>query len=253
MQDISELYSSFTNDAADEASDTLASGWFKWADGMNRVRALPATPGQSLPWVIAHVHAFTDPETGEFTSFNCPRSTPGDHDKYCLGCEHIEHLMKSSHGGDRKFAEEMAVAAQGFMKVIDRNAERRGIQTVRLSPGIMKRLIEFRNSPMFSTDFTDPIKGFDIFVEKKIVGGRTKYTAELSREPSPLAQTDEQTIQWLQDSIAKPIAQLAAPTLIDGQRERVKFFSGAALRQQLQAPPNTIDTEASAPDDDIPY
>lgn len=258
MQDLSDLFEEFDASAAEEDADALASGFFKWQPGVNHVRFMPGTHGIKAPWILAHQHMFKNPITDEWVSANCPRSSKGDHDRTCPLCEAVQSLLATGNPADRKLAEDMAVQSVGYARILDRNHPRRGVQIVRLSPGIVKRLIEFRTSQQYGVDFSHPLKGIDVFVKKEGSGLGTRYTVELSRQsPGPILEDGDEMRKLLENSKQIVLASYAAPTLAAEQQNMVPVV--ATHRAQSNAslpPPQTIDTTAKTSggdDNDIPF
>jgi hypothetical protein len=76
--------------------------------------------------------------------------------------------------------------------VIDRNSPDSGVKVFAFGKKIHEQLVAFRKNKRTGGDFTHPITGFDIIIEKSGEGLKTKYNVMADRNVSQLAETEEE-------------------------------------------------------------
>lgn len=265
VQDLSHLYSKFTAEAAVESANALGSGrnYMKLKDGGNVVRIMPATPGNKYPWVVIHEHWVEVPGAGR-RRIACPRASQAE-DNRCLVCQRIEELRATGNDTDRAQAEGMMARPRAYIKVIDRHAPQLGVQILGIGKMIFDRLTFFRqNQDLYGADFTDPVDGCDIVIERSQGQGKQiKYSTDLRRggQPTPLSSQTDQAVEWLEKSMDLDFNEFGKPTLVEEQRRILNpdqsgggARSSAAPAAALPAGATTVENVMeTVVDDNIPF
>lgn len=229
-----EAFGSFTSTDADKTSDQLNTSqqWIKFKLGEPKVlRILPPLANEDLPWVIIHQHFLKIPG-GKAVPFNCPNKHKNER---CPACEMFDKLMGTGNPTDEKMAREMyKVGTRGIARAIDRENPDAGVRPVGLSQTVIKALNEIRKGNKLNgeTDFTHPLEGFDLVIERK--DGPPWYTVQVARNPSPLAQTDagfDDIINQMHNLALAPFAKVLSYDDIVKKIQDAKAEAGGGAAQ----------------------
>jgi hypothetical protein len=176
----------------DEAELSSRGNYGKIGPGKNVIRVLPARPGES--WKLKFYKHFVD-VNGQAVAIICPfLQTKGK--RKCKICRKIKTLQESGDPTDMAKAERIQAQVKVKIWAIDRNDEEAGPKEYELSPGVAKKLTDFRK--VDGVDFTHPKKGCDITIIKTGAGRTgTKYKPSASRDTTPLHEDHEVMAEWI--------------------------------------------------------
>ncbi len=189
-------YGSYSTDAAAEAKKTIESAgsgdFIKIKEGRTKMRILPPPAGKKSPFVEVWKHyvRFGSGKDSQLIVMVCPRMTDkaGEH---CVICDEVKELRSSGKPSDRNKGYDMRAQLKAMANIIDRKNPDKGIQVWELTQGQYDDLNDIRLDPDDPCDFTDPIKGYDIHVDREGTSKEdTKYTVDIARRASPLATDD---------------------------------------------------------------
>lgn len=187
-------------EAARSEQEALASegsaDFMKLNVGRNVVRFLPPPPGKRSPFVVTHQHYVEIPGTTSKVVFNCPRmSKPA---KPCPVCARAEKLRANGNPVDRDRAYDLFPRRRVFANVIDRSCPEKGPLVLSFGKKIHEALIALRTDEDAGGDFTHPITGFDLVIERKGTGKTdTEYKVMPARGNSKLAPSEAQMQEWI--------------------------------------------------------
>lgn len=176
-----------------EDLDSERSGSFiSIKEGRTQLRILPPPKGQSSPFSVSHKHYIYPPGQDRPIIVSCPRiATKGK--EYCPACEKAFELDRSGNPMDKKLASQLYPKRRVYCNVIDRKSPESGIQTWSFGKTIHDVLNGYRNDPEEPCDFTHPINGYDIVINRKGTGKNdTEYRVTLAIKPTQLADTIEE-------------------------------------------------------------
>ncbi len=181
-----QKWAPYEMDEAEAEEKELARGssqYLKLADGRNVLRFMPAPAGSRSPFLLAHQHYIKMAGMENAISFNCPRAMGS---KPCLVCQKAEQFRASGDKADYDFAGQLLPKLRVFAAVVARAQPELGPQVLAYGKQIHEALVKIRKDPNAGGDFTNPVDGFDIVVEKAGAGMDTKYKVLPSRTNSPL-------------------------------------------------------------------
>lgn len=192
-------YEEWTEEAAEsdqEELDKSGGEFFKVKEGRNLVRFLPGRPGQK-PFLTVWQHFIEVPGEQRPVVFNCPRMNPSK--QPCPACGESDKLRASSSKVDRDRAFKLNAKIRVFANMIDRKNADRGVQVLGFGKTVHEQLISIRRDPSDGGDFTHPLNGFDIIIEREGTGKNdTEYFCKAARNSTPLHPDPEQVNEWLQ-------------------------------------------------------
>jgi hypothetical protein len=160
-----------------------SSQYLKLSEGRNVLRFMPAPAGQKSPFLLAHQHYIKMAGMENAISFNCPRAMGS---KPCLVCQKAEQFRATGDKADYDFAGELLPKLRVYAGVIARAQPELGPQVFAYGKQIHEGLVKIRKDPSAGGDFTNPVDGFDIVVEKTGSGMDTKYKVMAARNNTPL-------------------------------------------------------------------
>ena len=170
--------------------------FFKLAVGKNILRFLPPPAGGRSPFVQIYQHFVKLPGMEKAVSFNCPRMSPGH--KPCPMCLKIDDLRGTGNDLDYRMAGDFLAKIRILANIISRKNEDMGPKVFGFGSSIHDPLVALRQDEDAGGDFSHPINGFDITIERKgSTMNDTEYTVRPSRVTSPLAATDEIMQEWI--------------------------------------------------------
>ncbi len=185
-----QKYGEFTPAAADETAAQIASGgnFFKASVGKNKIRVLPPPVGQQKPWVIAYEHRVELPGA-KVVNFCCPRVMAKSP---CPVCAKADEFARTGNQADRDRAQELRPRMRAYMCIIDRKAPEKGVQVFGTGKTVVDAMIKIRKDEDIGGNFTDPVKGFDLIIERVGTGKNdTEYSTFPSKAVTQLCQPGE--------------------------------------------------------------
>jgi len=184
-----QQYSGFELDDAEALDEEMSKGvseWMKWKVGKNVVRFLPAPVGQK-PFVLVLEHQLNI--AGKFINFACPRQMAK---KACPVCRKIDEKKTTGNPADYERAKEWFPRKRIYAYCIDRVEPEMGPKIVAVGKQIWEQLKQMREDVDFGGDFTHPITGFDVVVNRK---GTSKHDTEYLCKPT--RQSELGNDEWL--------------------------------------------------------
>lgn len=178
-------------------------GFWKPPEGRSTFRILPAVG--TMGYFFKEVGTHYLPGEKHFACLSI--STDGQQD--CPLCQ-VEKLLRDS--GDKEAASAFYPSRSFTMNIIDRSKPDDGVKLY--SPGVtvFQGLASMVADPDYG-DISDVDNGFDVKLDRKGEGQKTKYQVSAARNPSPLGTAD-QVQTWLeqaQDIEAMVAKQLLSP------------------------------------------
>jgi hypothetical protein len=265
MTSVEDLYSDYTEEAASDEAKTFRRPFFKPEFGNNQIRVLPIPrdpttrqPVRSNPWVVTHEHSVKFP-TG-FLRIGCPRLMgDGGPCALCAIADGFRQKVKAKDDPNDKMAQNFSVRLHAYIEIISRKQEDepRGVLLWDAGKRIREELNRLRRDQLVGReDYTHPRKGTDLVLNKKKTGPKevnVEYSLMFMRDPSPLAKTDAQMIDWLTnrvdftDKLVIPDNELV--------KRRLQQFKDAV--NHLRENPEAMEDQKrrglpAAPDDDVP-
>jgi hypothetical protein len=198
---------SFTKEAAQKVQTALSYGgggsrtkFYKFKEGSNLLRFLPALKGENEFVVVVHQHWINNwANSGKSFVFNCPKRANGGR---CPACEKAGALFDTGNAADKELAKQYLPRERGYARVIDRTDEAAGVQLVELPKSVITGLMDLRNNEdEYGEDFTNVMDGDDILITRFQKDGRTNYKVAIPKSSKArLHESDDQIIQWLSNA-----------------------------------------------------
>lgn len=209
--DLGIKFSPISKDAVLRSKQALPNSGsiFKFKEGKNILRVLPALEGKELPWVETYSHYHGNwANSDKALVFNCPKQMAGQR---CPSCEQYSKLMATGNPIDYKNARNYSPVLRVYASIIDRKEPEVGVQVVAFGLSVLKGLQNLLiDEDIYGEDFTHPLEGADLIVTKETKGKEyPKYSVSIrAREYDRLADSADQMREWLQarpdlDSYAK--------------------------------------------------
>jgi len=220
-------YGDWDDDAATEEDEELkrGSGDFRRIEpGKVRVRFLPPPPGQRNPWKKVFQHFVKPPGRGEDPIvFPCPKR---EANRPCPICRHADRLFRTGAQADKDLAFDLYPNMRIFAEVVVRGEEDRGVQILPFGKMIYGKLMKIRRDPDSGGNFTHPLHGFDIIIEREGTGKRdTRYDTRTVMQQSPLG-TPEQMELWLDPDERKDLNRFAVPVPVETVERALALATG---------------------------
>lgn len=177
-------YSAEAAQAARKNIDDAGGGEFlKLKEGRTRLRIPPPPKGVESPFFEVWKHFIK--HNDQLAIVVCPRLTDkaGNH---CPICEAVKEARNSGNPLDRDKGYKMRAQLRAMCYALDRGAPEKGLQIWDMTKAIYDTLVEIRTDADFPCDFTDPMKGYDLHIDRDDSGQFTEYKVQLARRPSPL-------------------------------------------------------------------
>lgn len=241
-------YGSYEMDAAREEKEDLdksgGGAFFKFADGRNKVRFLPPPIGKRSPFVVTYQHYVQiPPGSDNGMSFNCPRMMAK---RPCPICQLIDQMKGTGAKADFDIADKMKARARVYANIIERKAPEAGPQVVAFGKKIHEQLVALRENEDAGGDFTHPIEGFDIIVEKAGKMLNTTYKVMADRNSSKLGDMEwiDQQTDLDRFGIVQPYEEIAEKIReegyeVGGGRQRAAAAAAPAGRSRGVRPQET--------------
>jgi hypothetical protein len=244
---LEDLYGEYTDEAAEEEAKKFRKKYMKLNTGPNIVRVLPAPRDpetkqllRSEPWIVMFEHNVEFPGNIRLRT-SCPRVM--NDGARCPICDEVKRRKALNNAKDKKIAEGMDVRRRVYVEVINRGDPAGGVLLLEVGKTIHDDFIRLRRDKVSGGfDFTHPIKGCDVNIHREQTGKsvrEVKYTCALARQSSPLAQSQEQMIEWLTNRIDLSDKRLV-PSYeeILAMIEEKKVASLSASREERESRPS---------------
>lgn len=241
-------YGAYEVEAADAEHEDLSRGggnFMKLDTGRNVVRFLPPPAGRNTPFVTVFQHFLNLPGFAEPIIFNCPRLMAR---KGCPACQKGEKLKSTGNQKDADAARDFWASRRVFANVIDRNDEDAGPKILGFGKLIHEALVAIRRDEDAGGDFTDPVDGFDIVIERTgTTKTDTRYTVRPARKSSELGN-----LEWIE---TQPDLRYLAkvPTLEEIKAMVSPQDDPAPSKPTAQDDLNVVADVEPLSDDDIPF
>jgi len=242
--------------AKQEKEDLAKEGggaFMKLAVGKNVVRILPPAPGRTTPFQVVHQHFVRLPTAPDPVVFVCPRMTVK---QPCPVCAQADKLRATGNQADRDKAWELTPRRRVFCAVIDREAPELGPRVLAFGKQIHEELVSLRDDEDSGGDFTHPVNGYDIIIERKGSGKNdTEYKVRRAKNETPLSPDAAEMAEWAealpdlaQFTRVKALTEILEMLGIDPDAvpERKPAATNKATRQRKAA-------QTDGGDDDLPY
>lgn len=262
-------YGSFDIDVIEAESEEMAKGqrpseFLRMEDGKSyQLRFLPPPLDASWakktvggktkmsPFKIIHEHFVDIPGQKRKIRFVCPRLTHGGP---CPACQQADELYRTGNQIDKDKARDLRPTSRVYTNVIVRAEEDRGPVIYAFGNGVKEALSKIRKR---FGDFTDPINGYDVFIDRENNNGRITYQVDADRENSPLNEDEEIAEMWLEsqfnlDQYARvPELEEITEMMSGKQQDRRSFKKDSSERKQLGSGRQKRRTAADDMDDII--
>lgn len=180
-------YGEWTPEQMEKESAEMAGGgdWWKAPVGKTAVRFLPPKIGWPSPFVIQHQHFFNLPGVEKAIIFACPKMHEG---KKCLACAKADQLEGSGNSRDAQASKKLRPQKRMMANIVatpkDPNAR---VSIYAFGKQVYDQLKSIRESEEGGGNFLDPVKGFNIIIQRVGTGkDDTKYTVIPARNATPL-------------------------------------------------------------------
>lgn len=222
-------------------------GYFKALVGRNRIRVMPGPKGSLSPIVLAKLHRVEVPGEKWAVRFRCI-------DSNCPACQRSIELSRTGLSDDFDEAKKWQPRVRGFANIIDRKEPDKGPLIWEFGNTIIEQLARLRQNEDVAGDYSHPVKGIDLSLERKGSGQfDTEYFIQAVKQGSPLHQSVEQMNEWLE---ARHDLEACAPLFtaeeiaarLSGQRGGGRRMNGAQRGPSL--PPPASPKRASRIEDD---
>lgn len=237
-------YGSYDIDAAHSEFEDLNRGggnYMRLEVGRNVVRFLPPPMGRNSPFVTTFQHFISLPGVPEPIIFNCPRLMSR---QPCPACAKGDKLKATGNPVDADAARDFWASRRVFANVVDRNDEDAGPKILGFGKMIHEALVTLRRDEDTGGDFTHPVDGFDIIIERSGSGKRdTRYAVRPARKTTEL-----ENYEWI--TTQPDLKHLAKVPTTDELRNMLTGVKAQA--PEPTPPPPQVVGDAFA-DDDIPF
>lgn len=222
-------YGSYAPEAADKEAEDIeraasAAHYMRLVEGRNVIRILPPRMGKTSPFRTIFQHYLRVPGASGPMVINCLRM---EAKQLCPVCVRADKLKASGNPADRDAAWDLFAKRRVFANVIDRKAPDRGVLIVGFGKQIHEQLVALRRDEEAGGDFSHPVRGFDVVVERTGSGKTdTKYKVRPVMKITPLSVDAVQAEEWLaalhnlDAEAALMSAEKIAESMAGGERER---------------------------------
>ncbi len=221
LKDIVDYDTYSLDDMAEDKAATAGgkTNWMTLKEGRNIFRVVPPMKGGKL-FKIYFQH-FVDRPDGTKAGFACPSRTNAA-GKPCPACAHAKKLQDSGNALDMDLAKRFWPKQRVLVNVIDRADPEAGCKVLGITKGTFEKIRKLRESEELGGDFSHPIKGYDLCIDRTGTGLQTEYTVVASRNNSVLGPDDETMGTWIKEQndlepLAAPLAEAAIRTLCSGE------------------------------------
>ena len=172
-------------EALDLAHESGGASFMKLKVGKNIVRILPPLPGKSSPFFVTYQHYIRTEGDDKPFAFSCPRLVLQIR---CPACDEWQRLRKSANRKDQERSREFFPKRRVFCNVINRAEPEQGPMVLAFGKMIHEELIALRQDEDAGGDYTHPINGIDVTIERTGSGKfDTDYQVRLARRSTPIS------------------------------------------------------------------
>lgn len=225
--------------------------YFNIKKGKNRLRFLPGKPGKRA---FVEMWKHFVPTPSGVKSVPCPRKLNGSP---CFVCTEAFRLKDTP--GKEEQAKDLYAKRKWLAVVVNRDDEDRGPQVIEVGRMIYDDLMKLAKDPESGGDFTHPMDGYDIVIEKSGQGRYdTNYSVRPARTNTPLHEDVEVMNSWMTDSwditkLAEPLEEEDMRRYISGEKADATPALEAAPASSSTAQEDVLDAGAFQGDDEIPF
>jgi len=181
-------------EALDLAHESGSASFMKLKVGKNIIRILPPLPEKKSPFFVTYQHYIRTPNDDKPFAFSCPRLVLQIR---CPACDEWQRLRKSSNRKDQERSKEFFPKRRVFCNVINRAEPETGPMVLAFGKTIHEELIALRQDEDAGGDFTHPINGIDVVIERTGVGKfDTDYAVRLARRSTPISDDASVMDAW---------------------------------------------------------
>ncbi len=178
-----------------------SSEFMRLKQGRNVVRVIPKRPGSKM-FQIVHQHYVDVQGMDGPAVIVCRRhSAPPEaepEEKECPVCDKVNELRRSGNPVDKKLADRIKARKRIYCNVIDRGEPEAGPKVLSFGVTVKEQIDAIFRDPESGGNFSDPLKGFDLVIERKGSGPLdTEYTVRGSRNVTKLGSRD-QIAAWVE-------------------------------------------------------
>ncbi len=240
---LEDLFDTPDANATDEAvSAVSSSGQMLPAleQGDTMLRMLPPPKRQdgsrvSLAWEVTSRHYIEFRDRPKAVVFNCPNRMA---QRVCPACEKLAELRSTGKQSDYQLAANFLPSIRCYAIVINRAKPEEGPKIWAFG----KKIHEQLSVLLKRTNFTHPLSGYDLIINRAGVKRKTVYRVDMLTQSTPLARHEETMIEWLMnrpsldDLIVVPtaeaiVAQIQGETApaMGGNSQTAALGSGASV------------------------
>lgn len=253
--------------------DQVGKDYEDWSKGKTRVVKPPS--GTSSWWVLpamkgkggnpfksgVYVHFVKDPKNpGNIIAVGiCPSKTRNEP---CGVCPFLSMLRRTGVAADKELADDMAAAENIMCNAVQLSAQNPQVEILGLSMGVYKFLAQTLRDKVNGTDFTHPLTGRPVLIEKEGSLLNTKYTPRLAANPIPGGLPNKKWLEQMNDldmvfeeldheAIARTLTAAATPAQIasvgaqPAASQDVERLPAPALLPAKQEPEDLIEDPIS--------
>lgn len=190
--------------------DKVGADYEEWSKGKTRVVKPPA--GTSSWWILpamkgkggnpfkfgVYVHFVKDPRnpTNILAVGICPSKTRNEP---CAICPVLSALRKTGVPADKELADDMSAAENIMCNAVQLSSTAPEVVILGLSMGVYKFLSQTLRDKVNGTDFTHPMTGRSVIIEKEGTLLNTKYTPRLAANPIPGGLPNKKWLEQMND------------------------------------------------------
>lgn len=214
-----------------EHNDSKRTSFMKLKQGRNIVRVLPPMKGQSSPFQVVFQHYVDLPGQESPVQFVCPRMMAK---KECPICSQMEKYRTSSEATERNKVARLAPKRRIYANVLDRSDPNPRPLVVSFGRMVYDQLNALRRDATAGGDFTHPLTGFDVVIERTGSGKNdTRYAVRPARNSSPVwGEKDSPDIETIQNLINGQENLASLVEILTPDQIMAKLEESAGVEQQ---------------------
>lgn len=216
--------------AKEQAERSSSGPVMKLVAGRNLLRFLPPVKGMDLPFLETWVHYIKNELLNQLKTVTCPLKTKKTR---CIVCERVQALRRSGSQVDSSQAKALSPKRQIYANVVDMGDQAKGVQILRFGVQIYEELLKYLADEETGGDFTDPVSGYTVVIEREGEGIETSYSVRLAKNSSPIADKAWLTKQHDLTALTKYLDDDAVMAILEGE----EVPEGGAPDPEENAPP----------------
>lgn len=225
--------------AREQSNAKKANNYMNLEEGPNVVRILPPPIGERDAFYEVRQHYVKPAGAERAVVFLCPRHMQNG--KFCPACEQYNKYHRSTNTADQERAKELYPGKRVFCNVIDRKNPNKGPLILGLSSMTFKFIEAIRDDQVNGGNFTHPINGFDLTINREGTGLKTKYSVIPARAITQLHPDTAVMDKWYDQMVPLRTA-IKVPTL-----EEINELFGTSREEE----PTKNSTKIRTAQDDI--